>query len=517
MPVRDQADLVDRVKALQGAVDLATQRLDGTTGVQARTTLEAVTEAMKAPSQVTVIGLAGPTGVGKSSLFNALTGTELSATSVARPTTSAPVAATFTAGAPPSGVLDVEEVHRVEPPPGWQGLVLVDLPDMDSVRTANRQRTDELLDRLDLVLWVVDVEKYADQTVHEAYLRRLADRNVPVQIVVNKVDMLQPQERLALTGDVQARLTADRLGRVHPHPISVRTTEGLEELREMLTQAVDGHRLHLHRLGRHVAEAADRLDPGEDEVMLSAEARHEATAAVMAAVDVDGHAAARERHYRRRARRRTAWPPLRLLRRPRASGRAAAPTADPDGHVRVSLGEVAAQAEAHLPVPWSQAVAATVAAREPILVDHVRRRVARLADEQVTTPLWWNVVGVVQRLLLAVAVLALLWWALGPALLSLLGRPDTDLPGLPGSQAPGLLVALAAVVVGLVVDLGTRVVAGAAARRQAEAYREATRAAVERSIQSEVVGPVDAILADRRTVRDLVRTARGVVDVGEQP
>ena len=99
----------------------------------------------------TVVALAGATGSGKSTLFNALTGLELSRVGVRRPTTSAPVACAWDPrgaaglldrlGIPPQvryarhSVLD-EEPRAAED--GLGGLVLLDLPDHDSAASGHR-------------------------------------------------------------------------------------------------------------------------------------------------------------------------------------------------------------------------------------------------------------------------------------------------------------------------------------------------------------------------------------------
>ena len=51
-----------------------------------------------------------------------------------------------------------------------RGLVLLDLPDFDSIEEAHRLEVDRLLRLVDLVVWVLDPQKYADRVVHEQYL-----------------------------------------------------------------------------------------------------------------------------------------------------------------------------------------------------------------------------------------------------------------------------------------------------------------------------------------------------------
>lgn len=81
-------DLGDRLDGLNSATTAATGRLDDGIVEEARTVVEKAQGRLKLSADHTVVGVAGATGSGKSSTFNALTGLELSAVGVRRPTTS---------------------------------------------------------------------------------------------------------------------------------------------------------------------------------------------------------------------------------------------------------------------------------------------------------------------------------------------------------------------------------------------------------------------------------------------
>src|SRR5699024_10710714 len=49
--------------------------------------------------------------------------------------------------------------------------VLVDLPDVDSLRQDHQLRAERLTERADVLVWVLDPQKYADAVVHQQYLR----------------------------------------------------------------------------------------------------------------------------------------------------------------------------------------------------------------------------------------------------------------------------------------------------------------------------------------------------------
>ena len=93
------------------------------------------------PGDAYVLAFVGGTGVGKSSLLNALAGETVSPASVRRPTTSVPVAwvpaAERTALEPLLEWLGVDEV-REHGATDLGPVAILDLPDMDSVATEHR-------------------------------------------------------------------------------------------------------------------------------------------------------------------------------------------------------------------------------------------------------------------------------------------------------------------------------------------------------------------------------------------
>ncbi len=103
---------------------------------------------------VYVMALAGGTGVGKSSILNALAGHVVSPARAVRPTTDAPVAWVPAAHqaelAPLLAWLNVEAIVSHDGD-GLDDVAILDLPDMDSVRREHRATVDELLPRIDAV------------------------------------------------------------------------------------------------------------------------------------------------------------------------------------------------------------------------------------------------------------------------------------------------------------------------------------------------------------------------------
>src|SRR5689334_7797016 len=81
--------LVDRVQALRRFVDLTTAYLPEHATTKARAVIDRAGERLSLSREHTVVALGGATGSGKSSLFNAIAGVDLSAVGHRRPTTGA--------------------------------------------------------------------------------------------------------------------------------------------------------------------------------------------------------------------------------------------------------------------------------------------------------------------------------------------------------------------------------------------------------------------------------------------
>ncbi len=161
------------------------------------------------PEDLLVVALAGGTGSGKSSLFNALSGFDSAPVGEMRPTTSRPMAAL--PGRHPGAMgryLDHLGVdHRVQ---GTDPILcLIDLPDTDSVEVSNRHRAEAILPGIDVLVWVVDPEKYRDAALHHRYLRPLSGYASQFVFVLNQVDRLGPAAVQEVAADLVRALEED--------------------------------------------------------------------------------------------------------------------------------------------------------------------------------------------------------------------------------------------------------------------------------------------------------------------
>jgi len=158
-----------------------------------------------------VVLLVGPTGAGKSTIFNTIAGRAASSTGVLRPTTRVAVILVHPddrealvdgalAGIPSEQVRMVTD-DAIEP-----GLVLIDAPDIDSLEHANRALTDRLVEAADLCVFVTTATRYADQ-VPWSVLARVQERGLPLLVVVNRMPP-DPDDQREVLADVR-RLLGD--------------------------------------------------------------------------------------------------------------------------------------------------------------------------------------------------------------------------------------------------------------------------------------------------------------------
>lgn len=262
-----------RLDALRELIALSRTRLDGRTLEGAGRVLETADERYRLSGEHTVVAIAGATGSGKSSLFNALAGANRSQVGPRRPTTAEPVACVWPGSRPGAdGLLyrlGVPTHRRHAPADGsseLRGLILIDLPDHDSSATEHRAQVDRMLELVDAVIWVVDPEKYADAVLHERYLRPLAGYAEVMFVVLNQVDRLPGDAADQVVDDLRRLLDEDGLALgEHGEPgaavlaLSAATGRGVGELREALGQFVAERGAADRRLAADVDAATERL------------------------------------------------------------------------------------------------------------------------------------------------------------------------------------------------------------------------------------------------------------------
>lgn len=515
-----------RLAALAEAVEVADGRLDEDVVHGARAVVGRAGQRLGLGMEETVVALAGPTGAGKSTLFNALAGSELATSSARRPTTSAATAAVWGDGGDP--LLDWLEVPRRHRMPGGaqDGLLLLDLPDFDSVEAKHRLEVERLLELVDLVVWVVDPQKYADGALHERYLRPMAAYAGTMVVVLNQSDLLSEEGLAACRKDLDGLLRADGLDGVPVLPVSARSGDGLEQLQRLLSDRVAARRAAVERLAADVSSAAAGLagacgdeSPGK----VGRRERDGLLDALSEAAGVSVVTRATSRAHRRRGALATGWPFVRWARRLRpdplrrlglggGAGEAehtALPGATPVQRAQVSAAArtLAAQAAGDLSPPWPGLVRSAATAEEDRTAERLDRAVAG-ANINVSRPRWWTVAGLLQKIFAVVVAFGAAWLLVLLALGYLQLGDVLPLPKVEGVALPTLLVA-GGVLAGLVLAFFARVVNGLGARRRAGAAEASMRERVGAVAAELVFEPVEAELAAHERLCAAVGEAAG--------
>jgi len=130
-------------------------------------------DALDVEQPLLVVMLMGGTGVGKSTLLNALAGGAVANASFQRPTTKDPVVYYHDSVKPEKFDAQLRTCRLMaHDRPALQHKVLVDLPDLDSNVVAHRETVRALLPVSDVVLFVGSQEKYHDSLMWDEFLKQ---------------------------------------------------------------------------------------------------------------------------------------------------------------------------------------------------------------------------------------------------------------------------------------------------------------------------------------------------------
>ena len=578
------------VASLKDAISYGEGRVPETVLLDAAETLERLSQRRELSTEHTVIGFFGATGSGKSTLFNAIAGQNIALSAPTRPTTSTVQAAIWEAEDseelldwlgidkrvyPQTQALaaegDATEGNEVggnkaaggaaapnavtEPAPGLfnrirraiggrgemrtrtGGLILLDMPDFDSVTTTNRDLAARMMRYVDVLVWVVDPQKYADAVIHRDFMVPLAASGAQALCVLNQADKLAPAEVPAVLASLTRLLQAEGT-EAHllaaPIAVSARTGEGVDVLRDLLAQVAAAKSLSLQRTDAQLHATASQLRTyagGEGTVLAGAyalEAEQKLVKACYTSSQAEQVLQAATASYRRAAGQHTGWiltrwmsrlkaDPLRRLhlgqqdetksasKTEKSAGMLGSDSENAPELVASSLPPLSAaqkagmanavrqyskQMAARIDEPWKRSMKEAALSREAELPELLERDMVRIDYGLGRTRAPWVIFNALQWIALMSALVGVGWLTL----ISGMAYLQIQLPPAPtpeGSPVPlPTLLLLLGILLGIASAGVGRLLTAMGSRYYARKLRGRLQTGVEKAVQSCVVAPV---------------------------
>ena len=579
------------VASLKDAISYGEGRVPETVLLDAAETLERLSQRRELSTEHTVIGFFGATGSGKSTLFNAIAGQNIAISAPTRPTTSTVQAAIWEAEGseelldwlgidkrvyPQTQALATEGETTegneaggnnkvaggvtapnavTEPAPGLfnrirravggrgemrtrtGGLILLDMPDFDSVTTTNRDLAARMMRYVDVLVWVVDPQKYADAVIHRDFMVPLAASGAQALCVLNQADKLAPAEVPAVLASLTRLLQAEGT-EAHllaaPIAVSARTGEGIDVLRDLLAQVAAAKSLSLQRTDAQLHATASQLRTyagGEGTVLAGAyalEAEQKLVKACYTSSQAEQVLEAATASYRRAAGQHTGWiltrwmsrlkaDPLRRLhlgqqeetksasKAEKSAGMLGSDSENAPELVASSLPPLSAaqkagmanavrqyskQMAARIDEPWKRSMKEAALSREAELPELLERDMVRIDYGLGRTRAPWVIFNALQWIALLSALVGVGWLTL----ISGMAYLQIQLPPAPtpeGSPVPlPTLLLLLGVLLGIASAGVGRLLTAMGSRYYARKLRGRLQTGVEKAVQSCVVAPV---------------------------
>lgn len=579
------------VASLKDAISYGEGRVPETVLLDAAETLERLSQRRELSTEHTVIGFFGATGSGKSTLFNAIAGQNIALSAPTRPTTSTVQAAIWEAEGseelldwlgidkrvyPQTLALAAEGEATegneaggnnkaiggaaapnavTEPAPGLfnrirravggrgemrtrtGGLILLDMPDFDSVTTTNRDLAARMMRYVDVLVWVVDPQKYADAVIHRDFMVPLAASGAQALCVLNQADKLAPAEVPAVLASLTRLLQAEGT-EAHllaaPIAVSARTGEGVDVLRDLLAQVAAAKSLSLQRTDAQLHATASQLRTyagGEGTVLAGAyalEAEQKLVKACYTSSQAEQVLEAATASYRRAAGQHTGWiltrwmsrlkaDPLRRLhlgqqeetksasKAEKSAGMLGSDSENAPELVASSLPPLSAaqkagmanavrqyskQMAARIDEPWKRSMKEAALSREAELPELLERDMVRIDYGLGRTRAPWVIFNALQWIALLSALVGVGWLTL----ISGMAYLQIQLPPAPtpeGSPVPlPTLLLLLGILLGIASAGVGRLLTAMGSRYYARKLRGRLQTGMEKAVQSCVVAPV---------------------------
>ncbi|GII79021.1 hypothetical protein Sru01_40030 [Sphaerisporangium rufum] len=435
-----RGDLGARLSALARVVELGRGRVDPEPLAEGGRLLIRAGDRLKLSGEHTVVALAGGTGSGKSSLFNRISGLELSPTGVRRPTTARTHACVWglDGAGPLLDWLQVQWRHRFARASALDrgesqlhGLILLDLPDHDSIRALTDHEADRLIQVADVIVWVLDPQKYADAATHRTYVAELAGHESVTVFALNQADKLAPEELAECVVDLSDLLKREGVQQPRIVPTSAVTGRGVNSLKSVLADSVATRRAALQRLSADLDRVMARLltrMPAPDAMAVQPTvdlARQEGlTDALCDAVGVPAVGEAMENVYGARSVDWVGWPWARWAARLRSDPLSSLRLGDLREEIRaVTAASVKAQPaevenavqamadglSAGMPDAWAQGVRDAARSGLGTLPARLSDELAETAPRLDRVPGWWRLLKIWQYLLVGLFAAGVAW------------------------------------------------------------------------------------------------------------
>ncbi len=536
--VGEPNDVSRRLDGLTQAVTASRGRIDEEILAPAEMLAGRANERLRLSGEHTIVALAGATGSGKSSLFNALTDLELAGVGVRRPTTSWALACAWG----PDGAQGLLEWMGI--PPRHQvsrlsmldassedtkldGLILLDLPDHDSTEVSHHLEMDRLIKYADLLVWVLDPQKYADAALHDRYIRPMASYSDVTLVVLNQIDRIPYEQRGRTLEDVKRILAAEGLPDVDVVGVSATRGDGIDDMKRVLATRIRAKASAKGRLGSDITAAAKvmaQVGGTGDAPGISPTDRQSLDEALVACAGVPQVVDAIAASTRRQAIARTGWPIARWLGKLRpdplkelelspdmslaALAKASLPEASPvqRANAELAIRELVEKASIGLEQPWREAIRGVASPRSHSIVQELDAAI-EATHVRARTAWWWRGVQAVQWLAFLALVAGLGWIATEAIVDNFF--PDTALPEIDdvAGYPAGVAVAVGAAVFGVALGLLSRLLARISGRRRAKRADRDLRKAIDEVAESRVVGPVQAEIDAYRAYRSGILAA----------
>lgn len=527
---RKKLSLTERLEALREAADLGEGLLSPAEHADLARVADAAAERRALSGEHTVVGFFGATGSGKTSLFNAVVGEDLGKTAARRPTTSSPLAAVWD----PAGSEELLDWLQVEDrrnrsgdfAPGAGPVILLDLPDFDSVEPEHRAIATRLAGQVDVLVWVTDPEKYADSIIHDHFIRPHASHSSVTLAVLNKSDRLTTGDARRVASSLEQLLVDDGLQKVSVIRTSARDGYGIDDLRKAIAKVASAHSAQQARIEADLETVTAPFVGKQSFKDVSAMDKRRLDDHLAEAAGADRLADATAAAYRKRLGQKTGWLLTSWLLRFRADPlkrlglredadetgvhRSSIPQLDASGRAVANRGVrgYAQAVSAGLPDRWASAVVDQTEAIVDTLPEDLDRAAARTKLPAQPSKVW-GLFTVVQWLALVAALVGVGWYLLAAFLPGVLYPfMDEIIPDIEGWPIPTLLI-VGGLLLGIVLGMFTGVFGLAIGSSVKHRTRRALRREVSSISQEKVVEPLLAVRARYLEFLDAIRRAAG--------